>query len=83
MHACGEPSRRRPGPAPSLPAAVDALHSRLEEEAQEWRRLQTGAAKTGAQLEVGRRRLPGHAEAAAAVLGTCHCMLRSCAHMGA
>lgn len=37
---------------PTTPAAVDALHGRLEEEAAQWRALQTGAGKTSAQLEV-------------------------------
>ncbi len=38
---------------PYHPAAVDTLHSRLEEEAQQWRQLHGGAAATAAQLEVG------------------------------
>lgn len=33
--------------------AVDCLHSRLEEEAQQWRQQQMGASRAGGLMEVG------------------------------
>ncbi len=50
-------SRHHPNPAALIaPAAVDALHSRLEEEAAQWRQLHLGSSKTSGMVEVRRLR---------------------------